>query len=305
MDSTLMTKLWERFIDKAQLVSLPAVYLRLKAVIDSPDFSMADVAAVISQDPAMTARLLRQVNSPYFGFSARIDTISRAAGMLGTQQVHDLVLAASIAETFAGMSSDVMDMHHYWRRSVYCAAAARLLAAHCDIKESERLFLAGLLRDIGHLVMFQSIPDVTQLALTQARQQCRPLYVVERDVIGFDYGKAGGALLQQWQLPQSLWEPVELHVSPEKSTAYSLDTAIIHLAGILAELVDTDTETDMETETETEHRTLLSRVHPGAWQITGLATEQFIAVKEETDQQIDEVMSLIFPRQATGHAASM
>lgn len=305
MDSTLMTKLWERFIDKAQLVSLPAVYLRLKAVIDSPDFSMADVAAVISQDPAMTARLLRQVNSPYFGFSARIDTISRAAGMLGTQQVHDLVLAASIAETFAGMSSDVMDMHHYWRRSVYCAAAARLLAAHCDIKESERLFLAGLLRDIGHLVMFQSIPDVTQLALSQARQQCRPLYVVERDVIGFDYGKAGGALLQQWQLPQSLWEPVELHVSPEKSTAYSLDTAIIHLAGILAELVDTDTETDMETETETEHRTLLSRVHPGAWQITGLATEQFIAVKEETDQQIDEVMSLIFPRQATGHAASM
>ena len=301
MDSTLMTRLWDRFIDKAQLVSLPAVYLRLKAVLDDPEFTMSDVEAVISQDPAMSARLLRQVNSAYFGFSSRIDTVSRAVGMLGTQQVHDLVLAASVAESFAGMSSEVMDMHHYWRRSVYCAAAARLLAARCGIREIERLFLAGLLRDIGHLIMYQSIPDVTQFALTQARQQCLPLYVVERDTIGFDYGKAGGTLLQQWQLPQSLWEPVELHVTPGQSTGYELDTAIVHLAGILAELADADPDTDAET----LHGTLITRVNPGVWQITGLAPEQFIAVKEEADEQINEVMSLIFPRQSTGRAASM
>jgi HD-like signal output (HDOD) protein len=303
VDNTLMTRLWDRFIDKAQLVSLPAVYLRLKAVLDDTDFSMADVEAVLSQDPAMTARLLRQVNSPYFGFAARIDTVSRAVGMLGTQQVHDLVLTASIAETFPSESSEVMDMHHYWRRSVYCAAAARLLAARCKIRESERLFLAGLLRDIGHLVMYQSLADVTQLALTQARQQCRPLYVVEREVIGFDYGKAGGTLLQHWQLPQSLWEPVALHVTPDKATDYALDTAIIHQAGVMADLADADT--DKDTNAETQHDALISMVHPCAWQITGLAPEQFITVKEEADQQIDEVMSLIFPRQATRRSASM
>jgi HD-like signal output (HDOD) protein len=296
-----MTKLWERFIDKAQLVSLPAVYLRLKAVIDEPDFAMADVEAVISQDPAMTARLLRQVNSPYFGFAARIDTVSRAVGLLGTQQVHDLVLAASVAETFDGMSSEVMDMQQYWRRSVYCATAARLLATRCRIRESERLFLAGLLRDIGHLIMFQAIPDISQLALTQAQQQCRPLYIIERDTIGFDYGKAGGALLQHWQLPQSLWEPVEMHVTPERSTDYALDTAIIHLAGNLAEHSDSDSDACAET----QHGTLLSMVHPAAWKKTGLAPEKFIATKEETEEQIDEVMSLLFPRQPTGRSASM
>lgn len=300
MDSNLMTRLWDRFIDKAQLVSLPAVYLRLKAVIDDPNFSMADVATVVSQDPAMTARLLRQVNSAYFGFTTPIDTVTRAVSLLGTHQVHDLVLAASVAKTFEGMSSGVMDMHHYWRRCVYCAAAARLLAVHCDIRDSERLFLAGLLHDIGHLIMFQAIADVTQLALTRARQQCRPLYVVERDMIGFDYGKAGGALLQHWQLPQSLWEPVELHVTPEKSTDYAVDTAIVHLACILSGLADANADTS----DESLHETLLSRVHPGAWRITGLAPEQFIAVKQEADQQIDEVMSLIFPRQASGRAAS-
>jgi HD-like signal output (HDOD) protein len=302
MDNTLMTKLWERFIDKAQLVSLPAVYLRLKSVLDDPDFTMADVEVVISQDPALTARLLRQVNSPYFGFTARIDTVSRAVGLLGTQQLHDLVLAASVAETFSGISSEVMDMHHFWRRSVYCATAARLLAAHCNIRESERLFLSGLLRDIGHLVMYQAIPDVSQLALTQAREQDRPLFMVERDVIGFDYGMAGGALLQQWQLPQSLWEPVEMHMTPERSTDYALDTALVYLAARLAEHADVGSGTDTDAEAQLD--VLVSSVHPGVWQTTGLAPEQFTTVMEETDRQIDEVMSLIFPRQTTACAAS-
>ena len=301
MDSTLMTRLWERFIDKAQLVSMPAVYLRLKAVIENPSFSMADVAAVISQDPAITARLLRQVNSPYFGFVARIDTVSRAVNMLGTQQLHDLVLAASVAETFSGMSSDIMDMNLYWRRSVYCATAARLLAARCNVRERERLFLAGLLRDIGHLIMYQAIPDVTQLALTQSRHDCRPLYQVERDMIGFDYGKAGGALLQHWQLPQSLWEPVELHVTPGKTTDYALETALVHLAGILAEQMDMDTDTDAET----HHGNLIARIHPTAWHVTRLAPEQYISIKEETDQEIDTAMSLIFPGQAERQTSSL
>jgi HD-like signal output (HDOD) protein len=296
-----MTRLWDRFIDKAKLVSLPAVYLRLKAVLDDPEFTMADVQAVISQDPAMTARLLRQVNSAYFGFSTRIDTVSRAVSMLGTQQIHDLVLAASVAESFAGMSSDIMDMHHYWRRSVYCAAAARMLAPRCGIREIERLFLAGLLRDIGHLIMYQSIPEVAQLALIQARQQRRPLYVVERDTIGFDYGKAGGTLLRQWRLPQSLWEPVELHVTPGRSSDHALDTAIVHLAGILAEFADSDPDANAAS----LHDTLISRAYSGVWKVTGLASEQFIAVKEAVDEQINDVMSLIFPRQATGRAASM
>jgi HD-like signal output (HDOD) protein len=295
-----MTKLWERFIDKAQLVSLPAVYLKLKAVLDNPDFTMADVEAVISQDPAMTARLLRQVNSPYFGFTAKIDTISRAVGLLGTQQVHDLVLAASVADTFAGMSSEVMDMQHYWRRSVYCATSARLLASRCNIRESERLFLAGLLRDIGHLVMYQAIPDMSQLALTRSREQSRPLYLVERDVIGFDYGKAGGALLQQWQLPQSLWEPVAMHISPEKSADYALDTAIVYLAARLADHTDVTEGEDAGVPFDD----LVSRVHPGVWQTTRLAPEQLTAVREEADQQIDEVMSLIFPGQKKARAAS-
>ena len=89
-----MATVWERISENAQLPSLPDVYLRLKQVLDDSDSCMADVAEVVGSDPAMTARLLRMVNSAYFGLATDIDTVNRAVSLLGTQEVHDLVLAA-------------------------------------------------------------------------------------------------------------------------------------------------------------------------------------------------------------------
>lgn len=289
-----MSNLWEQVTKDAQLISLPAVYLNLKTVLDDPDYSMADVEAVLGKDPAMTARLLRQVNSPFFGFASRIDTVDRAIGMLGTQQVHDLVLATSVAQTFEGISVEVMDMHTFWWRSVYCGTAARLLAANCNFLDSERLFVAGLLRDIGHLVMYQSIPEFSQQAIIRAEEENQPLYRVERELIGFDFAKAGGALLQQWRLPQSLWEPVEQHMTPGEAVTYTLETAIIHLAGLLTESSDSETDYDA----------LVSRVDPAAWQITRLTEEQYTDVRDEADQLIDDIMDLIFPHSKTVHAGT-
>jgi HD-like signal output (HDOD) protein len=289
-----MTDLWDQVTRDAQLITLPAVYLRLKAVLDDPDYSVADLEEVISQDPAITARLLRQVNSPYFGFASRIDTVFRAVGLMGSQQVHDMVLATSVAQTFEGISIEIMDMYAFWRQSVYCATAARLLAAECNILDSERLFVAGLLRDIGHLVMYQSIPEQSRQAVIEARQGCHSLYMIERDLIGFDYAALGGALLQQWGLPESLWEPVAMHVTPEQAEDYPLEVAIVHLAAILSEV--TDPEIDPES--------LMVQIHPTAWQLTGLSLEQLLVIQEQVDLQVDDVMELVFPASKAGHAGS-
>ena len=100
----------ERLGEATRLFSLPDIYFKLKSVLDDPDFAMDDVADVMASDPGMTARLLKLVNSPFFGIEARIDTVPRAVNMLGTQQIHDLVLATSVTEAFAGISTDIMDM---------------------------------------------------------------------------------------------------------------------------------------------------------------------------------------------------
>ena len=181
-----MPTVWAKITENAKLISLPDVYFRLKSVLDDPEFCMADVAEMISHDPAMTARLLRLVNSAYFGLAAQIDTVNRAVSMLGTEQVHDLVLTASIAQTFEGITSEVMSMDQYWRRSVYCAIACKELAVLCNVLDSERVFVAGLLRDIGHLIMFQSVPVQVQQAMQHSRRHGVPLFKVERVLLGID-----------------------------------------------------------------------------------------------------------------------
>ncbi|MCP5417971.1 MAG: HDOD domain-containing protein [Chromatiaceae bacterium] len=280
-----MSTIWEQVTAGAKLLSLPDIYIRLRAVLDDPDFSMADVARVVGQDPGMTTRLLRLVNSSYFGLAAKIETVNRAINLLGTQQVHDLVLATSVTDTFAGMSSDVMDMYRYWRRSVHCGVLSRSLAAKCNVLDSERLFVAGLLRDIGHLVMYQTVPALSLKAMELAAKTGRPLFKVEQEVIGLDYARVGGTLMRQWNLPKSLTQATEFHVEPARASDNALETAIVHLAALMVESRDSAESPE----------NWGGRVDHVVWSVTGLTPQQCIESLKETDQDIDRVVQLIFP----------
>jgi HD-like signal output (HDOD) protein len=273
----------EQVIHNAGLMSLPDLYLRLRSVLGDPEFSLASVADVISQDPAITTRLLRMVNSPYFGFVSKIDTVSRAVSMLGTQQVHDLVLATSVTKVFAGLSSQVMDMAAFWRSSVYCAVLSRQLAFRCRLLDNERLFVAGLLRDIGHLPMYQSIPELSQKALQRARSEDKPLFRIERDLIGFDYAQVGGSLMQKWALPKSLWEIARYHTEPGRTREHSLEISIMHIASAVTEGVSLKKEPEE----------CLMHIEPVAWTNTTLAPETVLEVQPETDRQLEAAVDLI------------
>ncbi len=282
-----MATIWERVTAKAKLTSLPQVYLQLKEVLDRPDFAMADVADVISKDPGITARLLRLVNSPFFGFAAKIETVSRAVSMLGTQQVHDLVLATTVVERFQGMSTEVMDMATYWRRSIYCGVMARMLAYQCNVLDSERLFVCGLLRDIGHLIMYQSIPELSQQAIEKAAETGQSLFRVEQELFGLHYARVGGALMGLWGMPKSLQESTEFHIQPEKATEFPLETCIVHLASVLTEAAESPDE---------DPDAWLQRVDPFAWQGTDLSPQQCAASRDEAEKQVDKVLNLIYPQ---------
>lgn len=286
-----MTLILEQITSSAKLLSLPNAYIQLKTVLDSSDYVMGDVANIISGDPAMTARLLQLVNSSYFGLPARIETVSNAVNMLGTQQVHDLVLATSVAKTFDGMTTEVMDMQRFWRNSIYCAVASRLLAIACHALDSERLFVAGLLRDIGHLVMYQSIPDLSQQCIAKAEQSGTPLFEVEQELIGLNYAMVGGTLLQQWGLPKSLYESTALHVKPRESKEYPLETSLIHIATNLTNARETENELD----------TQMLEIDSIAWTITGLSPDQCIIIQREAELQVDSVVNLMFPKSSVGN----
>lgn len=270
---------------QVELLSLPDIYLRLKALLDEPDYALADVGKLMATDPALTARLLRLVNSPYFGVASRIDTVTKAVNMLGTQQVHDLVLATSVAEAFAGMSTRVMHMRTFWEQSVHCGVLARLLANQCNVLDSERLFVAGLLRDIGHLLMYQAMPDECEAILMQARQAQQLIFRLEHERLGFDYAQVGGELMAAWGLPPALQTVVRSHTVPSRAGAFELETAIVHLASIVTETREWTGEAEIRAEC----------AEPAAWQLTGLSVADVDAVLEEGRRQAAAATELFLP----------
>lgn len=152
----------------SNVFTLPEIYFRVRDVVDNPDSTMDDLARVLRMDPGISARLLKIVNSPLYGFPKQVDTVTRAVNLLGMQAVRDLVTATTVGRSFSGMTVQIMDLSAYWRKSVLCALMAGKIAKACGIEDSERFFIEGLLRDIGHLVLYQTIPERAQSALIEA-----------------------------------------------------------------------------------------------------------------------------------------
>ncbi|NJN71062.1 MAG: HDOD domain-containing protein [Nitrospira sp.] len=177
------------------ILTLPEIYFRVRDVVDDPGSTLDDLAAVLKLDPAISARVLRIVNSPMYGFPKQIDTITHAVNLLGTQAVSDLVTSTTIGRTFSGMPVQLMDVPRFWRKSVFCALLAGKIAKSCGIDNSERFFIEGLLRDIGHFVLYQTVPQRAQSALIEADYLDSSLAEVEQSNIGCDFAEVGAELI--------------------------------------------------------------------------------------------------------------
>jgi len=268
-----------------ELFTLPEMYMRVKEAIEDDDTSVGDVAELIVSDPAISGRLLRFANSPFFGQSRQVDTVSRAVSVLGTQLVHDVVLATSVVDSCSAVA-EAVNLRQFWSDSAYCGLLARLLAQRCNVLDSERIFLEGLMRDLGHLVMYQEIPDETREASEQARRSGRELFLVERELLGFHYGEVGQALMLAWQLPLSFGEVACYHLEPGGSASCPLEAAIVHIAHHIAVGRDQAGQVNFES----------LPVRAEAWAVTGLASDQLEPVKAEADSALAETEALFVNR---------
>ena len=281
-----MSKNWDKVTIEANLISLPDVYWRLKEILSTRDYAMQDVAQVIVYDPGLTARMLRIVNSAYFGFAAKIETVEHAVSILGVNQIHDLVLTTSIADALGDYQCEHLDVKQFWLGSVYRAIAARSLANHCNVVDSERLFVAGLLCGIGHLIMYQSVPVLAQRAQREAEQASKPLHLAEQDVIGFDHARVAAALMQNWKLPDSLVALIRHHLDLEPPEGESLDVAIVHLAALFGDSFLANRPLD----------DLLVAANSRAWDLTGLDIGRCESINGEVSEQLSEVVGMLFPK---------
>jgi HD-like signal output (HDOD) protein len=217
-----------------RISSVPLVYTKLMSAMNSQRSSISHISTIISQDAGLSIRLLRIVNSAFFGFPRKIDTISRAVQIVGVEQLRDLVLATSVMDSFERIPDGLVTMESFWKHSVGCGVAARALANLCHEANIERFFVAGILHDVGRLIIFDRLPEKAKEIVEAVKTSRDSMYKIEKNVLGFDHAAVGGALVNAWRLPASLEEIIADHHRPMAAQRYVRDTAIVHLADIIA-----------------------------------------------------------------------
>lgn len=281
-----MTLTPQALVNKSlELVSAPTTYARLDALISDPDSAIDDISAVINTDPALTTRLLKIVNSPFYGFPSQINTISRAITIIGTRELTHLVLATSVMNAFRGIPANLMDMDTFWRHSLACAITAKYLAEATHQTNHEQYFIAGLLHNIGSLVLYQSVPELAREAINSARFGHEVLHEAEKRIIGFDHAEVGAILIQNWRLPESLAQVARYHHQPGKAEQDQLGVAIVHIADILVSSVPFGHNGDQH----------VPPMDESAWQHLNLKPEAMPPLLFNVSRQLDSLATIMLP----------
>nr|WP_320114051.1 HDOD domain-containing protein [uncultured Desulfuromonas sp.] len=216
--------------DIDQLVSLPEVVIRANQLLDSPTADAVEIGEVISHDPALSAQLLKLVNSAFYNLPSKIETISRAITVVGVNELRALIFSATAADTFKNLSPESIDMNAFWQRSVYCGLIAKKLSVALLGGSGETMFLTGLLHDIGRLILYSQLPEQAQKIVAEAEEKQTNLAAIEEKVLGFSSAQLGSALLKSWELPQRLWEPVRFQAAPENAEEFKEESNLLKVS---------------------------------------------------------------------------
>jgi len=271
-----------------ELITLPEISLRVNAIANDPDSTADDMAAAISQDPALVVRMLKIANSAYYGLSKEVDTIPRAVAILGTNKIRDLVLSTSASQAFDGIPNDLITMQDFWHHSLYCGLLAQILSKKSKKANSESIFIAGLLHDIGQLLMFNQLPEKSHEAILLLMEGSEELetYEAEQHIFGFDHTQVGAALVKNWKLAPVLEECVEFHHSPQNAKEFPAEVALINIANAVAVMADFDSMSEDDE---------IPMINPISWELTGLTKNDLPEAIKKAQNEIKEIESVLFP----------
>ncbi len=210
------------------------IYCELQKVMQHPDTSFQELESIIRIDSSLTARLLRVVNSAFYGFKSKVETITHALSIVGMDQLMELVVATSILGKFRGIPNELFNMNLFWRHSVAVGLASRTIAEIKKEDKPERYYVAGLLHDLGRLVLCLSIPDQALKIFEEHSQGDQPMTYYEEAQLSCNHAEVGAALFQRWNLPDFLQAVVKNHHEPFRDPKWELQASIIHFADYLA-----------------------------------------------------------------------
>jgi len=248
----------------------PIVFTQVNKVLNNPDTSAYQIGSIISEDPALTAKVLKLTNSAFYGLPRTVTSVKQAIVILGLDAVRSLVLSASVFETFSkqgNIDKDYLDS--FWRHSLSVGFMSRIIfrtKSFPSFLEAEESFSAGLLHDIGKIVIFSHLPNEFKQIREIFKNNPKEDYcAIEEQVLGFNHALVGSFLAQKWNLSDELATAIKYHHNPEEDDSDNITTYVIHLSNYLSQI------SEQENSLSNENNTYCS---PIAWEKLGVKPDQ-------------------------------
>ncbi len=261
---------------------LPDTCLKIKQIIDNKISDLDEIAELISLDPSLASRLLKLANSALYNFPSQVDSVSKAVLLLGEVQVYNLVVAYGATEAFATVKPEALDLDRFWEQSIHCALIAKFLAHKLAVRPNEPVYLSGLLHNIGELVVVQVAPDLAAKCQEFKRKQLP--WLLQQQVLGFSFVECSIALMNVWQLPENIQEPLR-HINEPELRSNNQIGLIMHISAQLALL-----------NTATDKFELADLLKPHALELLGLTKKDLDEARDFAFLEGLAILSLLNPR---------
>lgn len=269
--------------DELKLASFPDIFFKVNEAVSDDQTSAQHIAEVVGLDVGLSTQLLKLVNSPLYGFPSEISSLVRAVALIGGRELCTLALGLSTIGYFRDIPPELIDMRSFWMHSLTCGVFSKIIAEQVDGVGPEEMFTAGLLHDVGRLILFKKMPCSAVQAMIYARENFIPLVEAEDMVLGFNHTQIARSMFEKWNFPKNLIEIISSHHAPNRSELPK-EAGILQLADNLALAVGIS-EGGMY---------VLPGVEEGVWENLGINEEKLAEIVKNYDTQIKELFKTFF-----------
>lgn len=267
---------------RLSLPSLPSIIMELQQAVARQD-SSEQIAALISQDPKLTMAVLSLANSPLYGLTSKVESLPRAVTYIGTREISALALGVRLLAMFEENAPRNFPLTTFWKHSLATAVLAHEIASLCRRSEPERFFTAGLLHDVGRVVLCSNFPDLYAVVMALHQERSTPLNKGELAIFDVDHAMIGGLFFAKWGLPSTIVNSALFHHSPQDCV--DLEGAdVVYVANQLATALGIGC-----------NRVYTMKPGEEVWNRLGLDVEQLTTLVETIEGRLNEMFTSLFP----------
>ncbi|WP_415712852.1 HDOD domain-containing protein [Maridesulfovibrio sp.] len=275
---------FEDIVDaELKVASFPDIFFKVKDVVEDSKSTAEHIAEVVGLDVGLSTQLLKLVNSPLYGFPSEINNLVRAVALIGGKELCTLALGLSTIGYFKDIPPELIDMRTFWLHSLTCGVFSKIIAEKVDGVVPEIMFTAGLLHDVGRLVLYKKMPYSAVQSMLFARENFIPLVEAEDMILGFNHTQIARCMLEKWNFPPALTEIISCHHAPGKCEMQK-EACILQVADNLALAVGI-ADGGMY---------VLPGVDEEVWELLDIDVEDLKKIVENYDYQIKELFSTFF-----------